>query len=137
MELKQVLNIPTTFFYKMLIDPVLYDVQRYKGQSVRLDQLQGLQYIRKMSNNEDNIVTITKVVPDRSYHFTSEVEAVKTAVSYDLKPLNDQSFELTYSENIVTSGLFDRAKEKLKETFLDNMHKRNLRRIWNQIEESY
>lgn len=137
MELKQILKIPATFFYKMLVDPVLYDVQRYKGHPVTLDQLQDTQYVRKMSNNDDNLITITKIVPNRSYHYTSEVDTTKTCISYDLKPLNDGSFELTYSEEIATTGLWDQTKTKLKETLMDNLHKRNLRRVWNQIEESY
>ena len=137
MELKQILKIPATFFYKMLIDPVLYDVQRYKGQQVTLDQLQDMQYVRKTANNSDNLITITKIVPNRSYHYTSEIDAVKTCISYDLKPLDEDSFELIYSEEIATTGLWDQTKTKLKETFMDKLHKRNLRLVWNQIEESY
>lgn len=137
MEIQRIFKIPTTFFYKMLVDPVLYDVQRYRNQQVSLEELQGMQYVRKTSGNSDNVITITKVVPDRSYHFISEVDSVKTAVHYDLKALDPESFQLTYSENIMTNGFFGQVKEKIKETLMDNLHKRNLRRVWHQIEESY
>lgn len=137
MQLKQILNIPSAFFYKMLIDPVLYDLERYQGHKVGLNQLQGLSYARKTSGNTDETITITKVVLDRSYHFTSQVGATKTAISYDLKPLNDQSFELTYSEKVATNHFWDLAKEKMKQTLSDSLRKRILKQQWNQIEQSY
>ncbi|GAF40386.1 hypothetical protein FC83_GL000728 [Agrilactobacillus composti DSM 18527 = JCM 14202] len=137
MELKQVLKIPATFFYSMIINPVLYDASRYTGHRVRVDQLQGMQYTRKTSENNDDKITITKVIPNRNYTYTSEIGSAKTAVSYVLKPIDAESFQLIYSEKTAATSLWDRSKEKVRQFMSDNLRKRNLRRIWNQIEESY
>ncbi|MCD2255163.1 DUF3284 domain-containing protein [Agrilactobacillus fermenti] len=137
MKIKQIMNIPANFFFKTLVDPVIYDLKRYKGRDYQVSELQGLSYIRKTADNQDNKITIIKVVPNQKYSFMSQVGGLRTAISYQLKTIDPKHFELTYSETTASTSVFERTKHRIKQVVADTLKKQSLRKVWTQIEQSY
>ncbi|WP_125607052.1 DUF3284 domain-containing protein [Lapidilactobacillus bayanensis] len=138
MKIKQKLNIPANFFYHKVVDSVLYDIRTQTGETLSEAQLEGYSYIKQFTKSTSARITVTKLVPDESYHYTTHSNQSDFDVKYDIKQLCEKEIEVTYQEEVASKGGFMRQmNDVLVGSILGYVRRRNFKKMLLQIEASY
>lgn len=138
MKIKQKLNIPANFFYRKVVDSVLYDIRTQTGETIPEDQLEGYSYVKQFTKTTSARITVTKLVPDQAYYYTTHSNQSDYDVKYDIKSLGEKKTEVTYEEVVNSKGGFIRQmNDLLVGTILGFVRRRNFKKMLLQIEQSY
>lgn len=138
MKIKQKLNIPANFFYRKVVDSVLYDIRTQTGDTISEDQLEGYSYVKQFTKSTSARIKITKLIPDVAYYYTTHSNQSDFDVKYDIETLGEKEIEVTYQENVASKGGFMRQmNDVLVGSILGFVRRRNFKKMLLQIEESY
>lgn len=138
MKIQQKLNIPTNFFYRKIVDSVLYDIRTQTGDTISEDQLEGYSYIKQFTKTTSARITITKLIPNEVYYYTTHSNQSDFDVKYEMKSLNAHQTEVIYQENAKTKGGFIRQmNDMFVGSILGFVRRRNFKKMLLQIEASY
>jgi len=136
-KIQQVLNIPASFFYHKVIDSVLYDIKAQTGETPTEEQLADYSYVKQFTKTTSARLTITKLVPNEAYYYTTSTNQSEFKVKYDIKALADNKTEVTYQEQVVSEGYMRQMNDMLVGTIMGFMRRKNFKKMLTQIEQSY
>ncbi len=80
------------------MDSVLFDVRKATGKSVTRKQLKNLEYVKQFSQNNRARIKIEEVIENQSYKFRTSTTKNEFVVHYQIKPLDDSTCEVHYTE---------------------------------------
>lgn len=137
MKIVTTLNIPDSYFYRKIIDSVLYDIRSQAKESVDEEHLEGFSYVKQFTKTTAARLTVTKLVPNQAYHYETESNKTSFKVSYDIKALADNKTEVIYEERVSSNGWMRQMNDLMVGWILGWMRRRNFKKMLVQIEESY
>ncbi|AZP92395.1 DUF3284 domain-containing protein [Enterococcus mundtii] len=137
MEIIKTLNIPASFFYDKVMDSVLFDVRKATGKSVTRKQLKNLEYVKQFSQNNRARIIIEEVIDNQSYKFRTSTTKNDFVVHYQIKPIDEQSCEVHYTEQMESHGMLQKMNDMILGTMLMYFKKRRFKKMLGMIEESY
>lgn len=138
MELVKKINVPIEFFYQTIIKSILSDIHSHTGEKVSEEQLKGFEYVKTFSKNAKATIQIEDITKDKFYQYRTTSTKNDFLVTYDIRPLTEDSCELHYSEKMESYGGF---LQKLNDAFVGIvwswLKKRKYKEMLRQIEASY
>lgn len=137
MEIVKELNIPAAFFYDKVIESVLFDIHKATGKKVNRKQLNDFEYVKEFSKNSRAKIKIEKAIENTSYHFRTSTIRNDYLVEYEIKPLNDKSCEIHYTETMESFGFLQKFNDLLLGTVLGFFKKKRFKQMLLMIEQSY
>lgn len=137
MKLTQTLDIPASYFYRKIIDSVLYDIRSQTSETVDEEHLEGYTYLKRFSKTAAARLTITKLVPNRAYHYETKTSKSTFRVSYDFKDVDERKTVLNYEEKVISKGFMQQLNDLLVGTIMGFFRRRNFKKMLQQIEASY
>ncbi|WP_125767555.1 DUF3284 domain-containing protein [Lapidilactobacillus wuchangensis] len=137
MKIEQTLNIPPTYFYRKVIDSVIYDIRSQTKQDINEDQLEGFSYTKQFTKTTAARLTITKLIPNESYHYETASSKSTFKVSYDMKATADNKTDVVYEEKVISNGWMQQMNDLLVGWIMGRLRRRNFKKMLTQIEESY
>ena len=137
MEIVKKLNIPASFFYDKVMDSVLFDVRKATGKSVTRKQLKNLEYVKQFSQNNRARIKIEELIENQSYKFRTSTTKNDFVVHYQIKPIDDSSCEVYYTEQMESHGMLQKLSDMILGTLLMYFKKRRFKKMLVMIEETY
>ena len=137
MEITKKLNIPAEFFYRKIVDSVLYDVQDATGKTLKENQLKNFEYIKKYQNGDSARITITEVKPNEAYAFETATQRNDFSAGYTIYAINEQQCEVKYRETMSSKGTVQMLNDMIVRVLLGFMKKRQFKKMLEMIEQSY
>ena len=137
MEVVKRLNIPAPFLYNKVIDSVLFDIRKQTGKSVTKKQLKNFEYVKEFSKNSKAKIKIEKHVENQSYHFRTSTTRNDYLVQYEIAPIDENSCELTYTEQMESFGFLQKMNDAVLGMILGFFKKRQFKKMLEMIEQSY
>lgn len=137
MEIIKKLNIPAPFFYKKMIDSVIFDIRKHTGKSVTKNQLDQFEYVKKFSKSSRAKIKVEKIVENSSYHFRTSTTKNDFKVHYDIIPIDDQSCEIHYQEEMESFGVLQKLNDAALGIILGYFKKRQFKKMLENIEKTY
>lgn len=137
MEIIEKLNIPAPFFYRKIIDSVLFDIRKHTGKSLTKNQLDQFEYVKNFSKNSRAKIKVEKIVENSSYHFRTSTTKNDFKVQYDIIPIDDQSCEIRYQEKMESFGILQKLNDAVLGIILGYFKKRQFKQMLKNIEKSY
>ncbi|MEY8446079.1 DUF3284 domain-containing protein [Enterococcus ratti] len=137
MEIVRKLNMPASFFYDKVMDSVLFDVRKATGKSVTRKQLKNFEYIKQFSKNNRARIKIEEVIENQSYKFRTSTTKNDFVVHYQIKPLDDKTCEVRYTEQMESYGLLQKLNDMILGTLLMYFKKRRFNKMLEMIEGTY
>ncbi len=131
------LNIPASFFYDKVMDSVLFDVRKATGKSVTRKQLKNLEYVKQFSQNNRARIKIEEVIENQSYKFRTSTTKNEFVVHYQIKPLDDSTCEVHYTEKMESYGMLQKLNDMLLGTILMYFKRRRFKKMLDMIEATY
>ncbi|EOL48956.1 hypothetical protein RV11_GL002223 [Enterococcus phoeniculicola] len=137
MEIVKKLNIPAEFFFDKVVDSVIFDIRKATGKSVTRKQLRNYEYVKQFSKDSRARIKIEKFVENQSYHFRTSTTRNSYVVQYEVRPIDEKSCEVHYSETMESFGFIQKANDFLLGIALGFFKKRQFKKMLTMIEESY
>ncbi len=131
MEVKRIVHGDIEAYFKVLTDSLLNDYNAAMQAEHTSDVLKsGLTYQKKLRNSFGNEGTVTVSI-DRfeTNHYAASFKSAQgiNQLSYDLEPLDNQQFEVTYKEDF-----FSESKSKsLNYSIMSKLYKRSSKKKMN------
>ena len=100
------------------MDSVLFDVRKATGKSVTRKQLKNLEYVKQFSQNNRARIKIEEVIENQSYKFRTSTTKNEFVVHYQIKPLDDSTCEVHYTEKMESYGMLQKLNDMLLGTIL-------------------
>ena len=137
MELTKKLNIPASFFYDKVMDSVLFDVRKATGKSITRKQLNNFEYVKVFSKSSRARIRIEEVIENQSYKFRTSTTKNDFVVHYQIKPIDDSSCEIRYTEQMTSHGVLQKLNDMVLGTILMYFKRRQFKKMLTMIEETY
>lgn len=138
MELVRKMKVPADFFYGIIVNSVLSDIQLQTEKEVSESELKGFEYVKTFSKQAKATIQIKDITKDKFYQYRTSSTKHVFLVTYDIQKLTDDSFELHYSEKMESYGGF---LQKLNDASVGIvwswLKKKKFKEMLNQIEASY
>lgn len=131
MEVKRIVHGDIKAYFKVLTDSLLSDYNAAMQAEYTSDVLKsGLTYQKKLRNSFGNEGTVSVSI-DRfeESHYAASFKSAQgiNQLSYDLEPLDNQQFEVTYKEDF-----FSESKSKsLNYSIMSKLYKRSSKKKMN------
>ena len=137
MEIVKKLNIPASFFYNKVIESVLYDIRMQTGKDISEKQLGNFEYVKIFSKTQRAKIKIDKLEKDSSYHFSTSTTKNEFRAGYDIKPIDEKSCEIHYTEKMESFGNLQKMNDAVLGIMMGFLKKRQFKKMLDQIEKSY
>lgn len=137
MELVRKMNVPVGFLYETIIKSVLADINSQKGEKLSEKQLKGYEYVKKFSKNAKATIRIEDVSKDKFYQYRTSNSKNTFLVTYDIRPLTEDSCELHYSEKMESYGYLQQINDTVIGIIWSPLKKRKFKEMLRQIEATY
>ena len=137
MEITKKLNIPAEFFYRKVVDSVIYDVQDSTGKTLKEGQLKNFEYIKKYQNGDSARITITEVKPNEAYAFETSTQRNEFIAAYTIRAIDEKQCEVKYHETMSSKGTVQMINDIIVRVLLGFMKKRQFKKMLEMIEQSY
>ncbi|EGP5412518.1 DUF3284 domain-containing protein [Enterococcus faecium] len=137
MEITKKLYIPASFFYDKVMDSVVFDVRKATGKSVTRKQLKNLEYVKQFSQNNRARIKIEEVIENQSYKFRTSTTKNEFVVHYQIKPVDDSTCEVHYTEKMESYGMLQKLNDMLLGTILMYFKRRRFKKMLEMIEATY
>ncbi len=124
-------------FYDKVMDSVLFDVRKATGKSVTRKQLKNLEYVKQFSQNNRARIKIEEVIENQSYKFRTSTTKNEFVVHYQIKPLDDSTCEVHYTEKMESYGMLQKLNDMLLGTILMYFKRRRFKKMLDMIEATY
>lgn len=115
MEFVSKINVPVEFFYETIVNSVKSDIHSHTGKKISEKQLKGFEYVKVFSKDSKATIQITDITKDKLYQYRTLSTKNDFLVTYDIRPLTENSCELHYSEEMESNGGF---LQKLNDAFV-------------------
>ncbi len=124
-------------FYDKVMDSVLFDVRKATGKSVTRKQLKNLEYVKQFSQNNRARIKIEEVIENQSYKFRTSTTKNEFVVHYQIKPVDDSTCEVHYTEKMESYGMLQKLNDMLLGTILMYFKRRRFKKMLEMIEATY
>ena len=119
------------------MDSVLFDVRKATGKSVTRKQLKNLEYVKQFSQNNRARIKIEEVIENQSYKFRTSTTKNEFVVHYQIKPVDDSTCEIHYTEKMESYGMLQKLNDMLLGTILMYFKRRRFKKMLEMIEATY
>ncbi|TFZ39980.1 DUF3284 domain-containing protein [Vagococcus xieshaowenii] len=137
MKIVKTLNVPAEFFYQQVINSVLFDIRKSTGETVKEHQLTNYSYVKEFSKNSRAKISIEAAQKNELYRFNTSTVRNDFTVSYAIKALSDKQCEVTYTEEMISHGVLQKANDMMFGMFLAPFKKKQLIKMLVSMEASY
>lgn len=137
MEIVKQMNVPAEFFYKKIIDSVMYDVQEATGQTLKEKQLIGFEYIKKFNEKTSAKIKIEELITDQLYIYRTSTTRNDFTATYQIRPIDEKSCEIQYVEKMDSHGMIQSLNDMVTGVLLSFFKKRQFKQMLAMIEQSY
>lgn len=137
MQIVKKLKVPAPFLYDKIIDSVLFDIRKQTGKSVTRKQLNNFEYVKDFSKNSRAKIKIEKHIENEAYHFRTSTTRNDFLVKYDIRPIDDQSCEVVYEEEMKSFGVMQKMNDMVVGLLVGFLKKRQFKKMLEMIETSY
>ncbi|KRN28327.1 hypothetical protein IV38_GL001325 [Lactobacillus selangorensis] len=137
MKVTKTLDVPADFFYKRVIDSVLFDIRKQTGKTVPVAALKGFKYRKDFGNGNSADIEITQAIQNQSYHYKTVSNRNTYEASYNIFPIDDKSIKVVYSEHVKAANSMQRTNDIIVQMLLGFLRKRNCKKMLSQIAASY
>lgn len=136
MKVSEKLYISQKECFTAIINSVIYDIKKSTGKTKQVRQLQGFSYQRTMSNGMRTTTTISEVVPDEVYQFTTETLSNTHTTTYTITATSENTCEATYTEKIAADKTMRKMNNAIVGFMFGFFRKRRVRNLLKAIEMS-
>lgn len=137
MKLTMTISTPAAYFFNKVISSSLYDIEENTGQKISMGQMKDYSFRKKLSSGYESILTITEVILNQKYAYSMKTGRNMYHVNYEIKPIDDHSMTLDYSELLVGKNKQIDANNRLTSLLLGWSRKRRFKKMAREIEKSY
>ncbi|MGX7030478.1 DUF3284 domain-containing protein [Vagococcus zengguangii] len=137
MKIVKTLNVPAEFFYQQIINSVIFDIRKSTGETVKEHQLTNYSYVKEFSKSSRAKITIEEAQKNQRYRFNTSTVRNEFNVTYDIKAVSDSQCEVTYTEEMTSHGVLQKANDTLFGLFLVPFKKKQLVKMLESMEASY
>ncbi len=126
--------------YMLFIDSLLADVRQSTSKKVSLKDLQpGFQYDKVMANKLGNsghaLATVVNLEKPRIYEMSFLSKQGETILKYLLNPVDEENFDITYSEEFLGTGFFNKINYKLMNVFYKKKNIKKAHMVLDHLEK--
>ena len=137
MKIVKKLNVPAEFFYRQVVNSVLFDIRKSNGETIKEHQLKDYSYVKQFSKNSRARITIEQAEKNKRYGFATSTSRNEFHVDYEIKATSENQCEVIYTEEMVSYGFLQKANDRLFGMFLNPMKKKQLIKMLESMEASY
>lgn len=137
MEIVKKLQVPADFFYKKVIESVIYEVQDTTGRTLNESQLAGFEYVKKYNDKTSATIKIESAKTNENYAFRTLTTRNDFHVEYQITAIDETSCEVKYTEKMNSNGWIQSMNDMVVGTVLGFLKKRQFKRMLTMIEETY
>lgn len=137
MEIKETLQVPTTFFFNKIADSALYDIERQTGKRINRKQLAKFEYVKEFKKNARAKIKIDEFVENRAYAFTTSTTKNRFYVAYQVEKIDETSCSVTYKETMESFGFLQKINDYTVGLIWGFLRKKRFKAMLKQIEASY
>jgi len=132
------MNTTADRFYDLLISSVKHDIEQKTETSLDLKDLKsGYVYKKALTNKLGKQgqakTTLTKIEPPHCYEAQFETPRGVNTISYQIKDLDDNLIEVTYSENFDSTSAAVALNFKIMSFFYKRSTRRRMRYLLKQM----
>lgn len=125
MEVTEKLFVSDKDFFNMLEKSLIYDIKESTGKDISISQVhKGFSYKKNMKNKfgqkSDVKVTICEFTPYKQYKASFENSTGTTNIDYIIEPIDDNSINVSYSEEFESPSKSKSLNQKIMEFLLFN-----------------
>lgn len=137
MKIVKRLKVPAPYFFTKVVESIMIDIKQSTGENLTLEQLEGYEYVKKYPNGQRVKIQILELIKGEKYTFqTSNVRNVFVS-TYEIKPLDEGSCEIHYSETVESHGTLNKVNDALVGVLFGFFKKRQFKKMLEQVEASY
>jgi hypothetical protein len=136
-EIVKQMNVPAEFFYKKIIDSVMYDVQEATGQTLKEKQLIGFEYIKKFNEKTSAKIKIEELITDQLYIYRTSTTRNDFTATYQIRSIDEKSCEIQYVEKMDSHRMIQSLNDMVTGVLLSFFKKRQFKQMLAMIEQSY
>lgn len=138
MKIVKKLNVPADYFYKQVMDSVLFDIRKATGKTPTMTQLNNkYSYVKEFSKTSRARITINKALTNQAYYFETSTTKNKFEVKYDIKAIDDKSCEVTYQETMESFGFMQQMNDMVLSVIVGVFKKRRFKKMLEAMESAY
>lgn len=137
MEITKKMKIPSTYLFKVITQSVEADILEQTGKEISEKDLQGFEYIKTFSENSQATIKIEKYEKDKVYAYRTKTDKNNILATYEIKPLDQNSCELHYQEEITSYGYLQKVNDFFVGFIWSYLKKKRFKQMLLEIEESY
>lgn len=137
MEIVRKMKVSVEFLYETILTSVLSDIQSQTGKKLTEKQLQGFEYEKTFSKHAKATIRIEEITKNKAYQYRTTSNKQDFIVSYKLRPLDDGSCELHYTEQMESFGYLQKINDSLIGLIWSPLKKRRFNEMLKQIETTH
>ncbi|MFB1050617.1 DUF3284 domain-containing protein [Paraliobacillus sp. JSM ZJ581] len=137
MEIVQKMQVPAEFLYETIINSVLADIESQTEKKIPEKQLEGFEYTKTFSKHAKATLRIEEARKNESYAYRTTSNKNDFLVSYQIRPIDNESCELHYNETMKSFGFLQNMNDTIFGLFLSPMKKKRFKQMLKQIEAAY
>ncbi|KAF1303475.1 DUF3284 domain-containing protein [Enterococcus saccharolyticus] len=137
MEIVKKMQVPASFFYKKIIDSVLYDIQDTTGRTLSESQLKNFEYVKQFNEKTRATIKIEDIKLNETYAYRTSTTRNEFVATYTIHPIDDTNCEITYSEQMKSHGTIQALNDMVTGLLLGFFKKKQFKRMLQMIESSY
>lgn len=136
-EIIKEMKIPCSYLFSVFTKSIQEDIIKQTGNSVEIKNLEGYEYIKKVSKDSQTLIKIKKFEENKMYHYTTQTDKNKIFVKYDVIPIDENNCKLTYTEKIESYGHLQKLNDILVGFIWSYLKKKKFYMMLSEIEEYY
>lgn len=137
MEIKKKLKVSAEHFYDSIIRSVVYDIDQTTGRTLKNSQLEGFEYVKTFSQNNQAKIIIDRVETNRYYQFRTQTTRNEFTANYTITPIDNQSCEVIYHETMTSVGAVQKVNDFFVGLILDYFKKKQFIKMLESIETAH
>ena len=137
MEIKKELKVSAEHLYDSIIRSVVYDIDQSTGRTVKKSQLEGFEYVKTFSQNNQAKIIIDKVDENKEYQFRTQTTRNEFTANYTITPIGDQRCEVVYHETMTSVGAVQKVNDFFVGLILDYFKKKQFIKMLESIETAH
>ena len=126
--------------YMLFMDSLLADVRQNSSKKVSIKDLKpGYKYDKvlanKLGSSGEVLATVLNLEKPRLYEISFLSKQGETILKYELTPINDEHFDITYSEEFVGNGFFNKINYKFMSLFYNKKNIKKAHMVLDHLEK--
>lgn len=137
MKIKKKLSVSADRFYDSIMRSVIYHIDQATGRTLKRSQLEGFEYVKTFSKNNQAKIIIDIMNNNREYQFRTLTTRNEFTANYSITSLDETSCEVVYHETMVSEGMIQKLNDFFVGLILGYFKKKQFKRMLESIKTSY